>query len=58
MTDFAKFDRPGQLHLAWQALDQFIQSENRLPTPYNTADSKKFLDFATEINEKAAENKV
>lgn len=56
-TDFAKFERPAQLHLAWQALDRFVQSENRLPCAYNTADAKRFLELAAEIND-ASRNKV
>lgn len=57
VTDFAKFDRPGQLHLAWQALDKFVQSENRFPHPYSTTDGKTFVKFAADINEQS-ENKV
>ena len=53
ITDFAKFDRPAQLHLAWQALDRFVQSEGRAPRPYNTEDSARFLELATALNDEA-----
>ena len=53
ITDFAKFNRPAQLHLAWQALDRFVQSEGRVPRPYNTEDSARFLELATALNEEA-----
>jgi hypothetical protein len=35
MSDFAKFDRPAQLHVAFQALHQFAAQAGRLPRPYN-----------------------
>lgn len=35
MTDFAKFDRPGQLHLGFQAIYAFQKKHSRLPTPWS-----------------------
>ena len=35
MTDFAKFDRPGQLHIAYQALHEFVKQKGCLPKPRN-----------------------
>ena len=35
VTDFGKFDRPAQLHVAFQALHQFVKKHNRNPAPYN-----------------------
>lgn len=35
MTDFAKFDRPGQLHLGFQAIHSFQKKHGRLPIPWN-----------------------
>ena len=35
MTDFAKFDRPGQLHIAFQALHSYIKKKGTLPGPRN-----------------------
>ena len=34
-TDFAKFDRPGQLHIAYQALHQYAAKNGQLPKPRN-----------------------
>ena len=33
MTDFAKFDRPGQLHIAFQALHSYLKKKGTLPKP-------------------------
>uniref|UniRef100_A0A8C1TDL5 Ubiquitin-activating enzyme E1 n=1 Tax=Cyprinus carpio TaxID=7962 RepID=A0A8C1TDL5_CYPCA len=35
LTDFAKFDRPGQLHMGFQALHAFEKKHSRLPKPWN-----------------------
>ncbi|KAL4623620.1 ubiquitin-like modifier-activating enzyme 1 [Arapaima gigas] len=37
LTDFAKFDRPGQLHLGFQALHAFEKKHKRQPKPWNQA---------------------
>ena len=50
MSDFAKFDRPGQLHVAFQALDKFQSTVGRLPRPYNKEDALKFVEIAKETN--------
>ena len=39
MSDFAKFDRPQQLHVGFQALHAFVQTHNRLPRPMNEEDA-------------------
>lgn len=39
MSDFAKFDRPQQLHIGFQALNAFAQTHNRLPLPQNVEDA-------------------
>ncbi|XP_013411882.1 ubiquitin-like modifier-activating enzyme 1 [Lingula anatina] len=48
MTDFAKFDRPAQLHLAFLALHDFVAKEKRLPRPRNKADAEEFLTMCRE----------
>lgn len=53
ISDFAKFDRPGQLHLAFQALDQFQRQEGRLPLSYNKQDADKMATMAKTINTSA-----
>ena len=35
ITDFAKFDRPGQLHIAYQALHEYAKQNDCLPKPRN-----------------------
>lgn len=35
MTDFAKFDRPGQLHIGFQALHAFQKKHGHLPAPWS-----------------------
>ncbi|KAI0021269.1 hypothetical protein F4780DRAFT_738840 [Xylariomycetidae sp. FL0641] len=39
MSDFAKFDRPQLLHVAFEALNAFQQSQGRLPRPMNDEDA-------------------
>lgn len=39
MSDFAKFDRPQQLHVGFQALHAFSLSQGRLPKPMNQDDA-------------------
>lgn len=39
MSDFAKFDRPQQLHVGFQALHAFSLSQGRLPKPMNKDDA-------------------
>lgn len=51
MSDFAKFDRPQQLHVGFQALHAFAEKNSgELPRPYNDADAAKVLKLANEIN--------
>ncbi|KAK6063553.1 ubiquitin-activating enzyme E1 [Seiridium cupressi] len=39
ISDFAKFDRPQQLHIGFQALHAFSQTHNRFPRPMNEDDA-------------------
>ncbi|KAJ3116694.1 SPS-sensor component ptr3 [Phlyctochytrium bullatum] len=50
MSDFAKFDRPGQLHVGFQALDAFRAKNGAFPRPRNDADANAVVEFAREIN--------
>ena len=45
ISDFAKFDRPQQLHLGIQALHQFKAAKGSLPRPHNDSDAKEVLDM-------------
>ncbi|KAI0593629.1 hypothetical protein F4775DRAFT_577220 [Biscogniauxia sp. FL1348] len=62
MSDFAKFDRPQQLHVGFEALHAFAQAQGRLPRPMNEDDAtiliasvKAFIEkekLEVEIDEK------
>ncbi|KAI7875123.1 ubiquitin-activating emzyme E1 [Lichtheimia hyalospora FSU 10163] len=45
ISDFAKFDRPMQLHLAFQALQQFVEKNQRYPKPRNEQDAVEVLEL-------------
>ena len=50
ISDFAKFDRPAQLHVGIQALHNFAaEHDGRFPRPHNDADAKEVVDFATKL---------
>ncbi|XP_067003227.2 ubiquitin-like modifier-activating enzyme 1 [Anabrus simplex] len=49
MTDFSKFDRPPQLHLAFQALHKFIEENGAVPKPWNQADADDFVSLAKNL---------
>ena len=50
LTDFAKFDRPAQMHLAFLTLHAFIKQNGRTPAPWNNDDAQKFCMQAKQIN--------
>lgn len=56
MTDYAKFDRPGQLHIGFQALHKFKQQYGTLPRPRSADDAGKLVAIAKEINAGAPES--
>lgn len=49
LTDFAKFERPGQLHIAFLALLGFVQKKGALPKPYDDADAQEVLLLAKNV---------
>ena len=49
MSDFAKFDRPQQLHIGFQALHAFAQTHKRLPRPHNAEDATVLVASAREF---------
>ncbi|KAF2083570.1 putative poly(A)+ RNA transport protein [Saccharata proteae CBS 121410] len=56
MSDFAKFDRPAQLHFGFQALHGFAARHNgELPKPHNEADAEDVLQTAQRLASKADE---
>lgn len=46
MSDFAKFDRPMQLHLGFQALHAFRAAHGELPAPSDAAHAAELLTLA------------
>ncbi|KAL1477057.1 hypothetical protein MTO96_036062 [Rhipicephalus appendiculatus] len=46
MSDFAKMDRPPQLHLGFQALHEFQREHSRLPRPWNKEDAQEVVRLA------------
>jgi ubiquitin-activating enzyme E1 len=50
LTDFAKFDRPGQLHIAYEALYAYQKKFGTLPRSWNKEDADKFVEVAKEVN--------
>ncbi|KAK2742901.1 E1 ubiquitin-activating protein [Myotisia sp. PD_48] len=47
VSDFAKFDRPAQLHVGIQALHKFAEThKNELPRPHNAEDAKEVFSIA------------
>ncbi|XP_071157411.1 ubiquitin-like modifier-activating enzyme 1 isoform X1 [Mytilus edulis] len=53
LTDFAKFDRPGQLHIAFLALSEYVKSKGQLPRSRSKADADAFVAVAKEVNSKS-----
>ncbi|CAH2352326.1 ubiquitin-activating enzyme E1 1 [[Candida] railenensis] len=49
-SDFAKFDRPPQLHLGFQALHAFQTANNgRLPKPYSEEDANQYIKLVQDL---------
>ncbi|KAL6719116.1 E1 ubiquitin-activating protein [Lecanora helva] len=52
MSDFAKFDRPQQLHLGFQALHHFAEKHGgSLPRPYSDSDATEVIRYAQNLAE-------
>jgi ubiquitin-activating enzyme E1 len=59
LADFAKMERPGLLHIAFQALHQFTQRHNgQLPASGNAAHADEVLSLAKALNEASTGFKV
>lgn len=51
ISDFAKFDRPQQLHIGFQALHLFVkQHDGNLPRPHNDEDASEIFKLAQSIS--------
>ena len=46
VSDFAKFDRPPQLHIGFQALHKYWKNHGSLPRTYNDADATELYRIA------------
>ncbi|KAK4217768.1 hypothetical protein QBC37DRAFT_32189 [Rhypophila decipiens] len=49
VSDWAKFDRPQQLHIGFQALHAFAKAQGRLPRPMNEDDALVVINSAKEF---------
>lgn len=57
ISDYAKFDRPAQLHVGIQALHLFAESHNgELPRPHNDADAKEVLEITKKLAKETSED--
>lgn len=56
-SDFAKFDRPRQLHLGFQALHTFKDKRGHLPRPHNDEDAEQVVQITQDLAGKG-EDKV
>lgn len=52
ISDYAKFDRPQQLHVGFQALHAFEQKTGHLPRPHNASDAAVVIGAAKAFIEK------
>ena len=49
ISDFAKFDRPAQLHLAFQAIDHFLAAKSHLPRPQHAGDAAEVVALTKKL---------
>lgn len=50
ISDFAKFDRPAQLHIGIQALHKFAEAhDNQFPRPHNEEDAQEVFAIAQKL---------
>ena len=56
ISDFAKFDRPAQLHIGFQALHAFAEKNGQLPRPHNDEDATRVLDLTKKLAGQSAES--
>ncbi|XP_025206612.1 ubiquitin-like modifier-activating enzyme 1 [Melanaphis sacchari] len=50
ISDFGKFDRPSQLHLAFMTFHKFVSVNGRLPIPWSSDDADEFLKLTKNVN--------
>ncbi|XP_075220974.1 ubiquitin-like activating enzyme 1 [Lycorma delicatula] len=49
ISDFAKFDYPAQLHIAFNTLHKFFCTYGRLPKSWNSEDAASFINLAKTV---------
>lgn len=49
ISDFAKFDRPAQLHFGFQALDSYMLQHGELPSPRNQKHAEEIVFLAQKL---------
>jgi len=50
ISDYAKFERPAQLHLAFQAFHKYQSKHEGAPKPWSQSDSEEFIKEVVEVN--------
>lgn len=55
VSDFGKFDRPSQLHLAFIAYHKFVSINGRLPIPWSSDDANEFFKLTESLNTNSTE---
>ncbi|KAI8793388.1 ubiquitin-like modifier-activating enzyme 6 isoform X1 [Biomphalaria glabrata] len=56
IPDLCKFDAPIQLHIAYLALNKYLETFASLPKPWNEADAVQFLNVAKTVKESLKTN--
>ncbi|TMW48314.1 hypothetical protein DOY81_006603 [Sarcophaga bullata] len=58
-SDFAKFEHPATLHVAFKALYQYREANGgKLPRPWNEEDAQKFLQLCKSIDENVLDSLI
>ncbi|CAG8481622.1 2631_t:CDS:10 [Diversispora eburnea] len=55
VSDYGKFNRPGQLHLGFQALQSFVGKHGSFPRPHHEGDAEEILQLTKDFNEQCEE---
>eukprot|EP01121_Diplochlamys_sp_Union-15-3_P009370 TRINITY_DN2560_c0_g1_i1.p1 TRINITY_DN2560_c0_g1~~TRINITY_DN2560_c0_g1_i1.p1 ORF type:complete len:1039 (-),score=203.29 TRINITY_DN2560_c0_g1_i1:40-2991(-) len=54
MSDLGKFDYPNQLHIGFQALENYREKHGSYPEPWNISQANEVVTLANEINQQTA----
>ena len=50
ISDYTKMDDNDTIHIAFQALDNFVNEHKRLPNSWDNKDSESFVHFCHKFN--------